>query len=172
MRNLTFVQSLSRLTWDRILLCLLATCLLCQAGHAQETSDSNKSPNKQSAADNQHGPSSTARGKGKVKYAPFFEPTVVKSEGGVINVTLNLAVRPNTVAGRVIQTATYNATVPGPTLLARPGDLLRIQLINNLALPGQKPPPQKIVPCGEPSSSMAAHASMASGSGPDPSMFL
>ena len=165
-------KSLLQPTWNKVFLCLLFTCFLSHTGQAQDATGSDRGPNKQIAADNLPGPLSPATSQGPIKYAPFVEPKVVKSEGGVLNVTLNLAVAPNTVAGRAIQTATYNGTVPGPTLLARPGDLLKIQLINNLALPGQKPPPQKVVPCGDPSRLMATHTSMALGSGPDPSMFL
>jgi FtsP/CotA-like multicopper oxidase with cupredoxin domain len=159
--------SLSPLTWNRALLWLLGACLISQVGRAQDTTGSDAG--KVSAVPNQQQPASSTTSQVRTNYAPFVEPKVVKSEGGVLNVTLNLAVATNRVAGRVIQTATYNASVPGPTLRVRPGDLMKIRLMNNLALPGETPPPQKIVPCGERTLAMV-HASMSSG--PDPSMFL
>ena len=169
MLNLGFIHSLVRLTWNRALLCLLAVFLFCQAGRAQDAIGSGGDNGRQAAARNQPKASSQITPQITSNYAPFIEPKVVKSEGGVLNVTLNLAVTPNTVAGRVIRTANYNASIPGPTLRVRPGDLLKIRLINNLALPGQTPPPQKIVPCGERTIAMTMDASMSSG--PDPSLL-
>lgn len=157
------------LTWKRTLLCFLGACLLCQVGRAQDSTTSVKQAGEQASVRNQPKPSSPLSPPVTANYAPFVEPNVVKSERGVLNVTFNLAVAPNTVAGRVIQTATYNASVPGPTLRVRPGDLMKIRLINNLAPPGQTPPAQKIVPCGE-RTMTTEHASMSSGL--DPRMFL
>ena len=100
----------------------------------------------------------------------FTEPNVIRSDHGVLKASLNLALAPTTVAGRVLETATYNASLPGPTLRVRPGDRLEIKLINNLTHPGGPPPPsQKVVDCGrrtfsEATGGHAAHL--------DPAVFL
>src|SRR5438045_6485688 len=125
--NLVFIPSLARLTWNRALLCLLAVFRFCQAGRAQVAIGSGGDDGRQAAARNQPKASSQITPQITSNYAPFVEPKVVKSEGGVLNLTLNLAVAPNTVAGRVIRTANYNASIPGPTLRVRPGDLLKIR---------------------------------------------
>lgn len=100
----------------------------------------------------------------------FTEPNVIRSEGGVLKASLNLALAPNTVAGRVLETATYNASLPGPTLRVRAGDRMEIRLINNLTFPGGPlPPPQTVVDCGRrtPTETAGGHAAHS-----DPSMFL
>lgn len=95
---------------------------------------------------------------------------MIKSEHGVLKASLNLALAPTTVAGRVLETATYNASLPGPTLRVRPGDRLEITLINNLTYPGGPPPlPQKVVDCGRRTLSQATGGHAAH---PDPAVFL
>jgi FtsP/CotA-like multicopper oxidase with cupredoxin domain len=165
-KTFRFHYSLLPSSRSKALLCLLATCVLWRVGCSQEVTGAvNKPMTAVNRREQLDVPSSQVK-----TYAPFVEPNVIKSESGVLKVTLNLAVAPNTVAGRVIQTATYNASLPGPTLRVRPGDLLQIRLINNLALPGQTPPPQRIVRCGEPASAMVMDAAMSAGA--DPAMFL
>src|SRR5262245_59329149 len=71
--------------------------------------------------------------------APFVEPPVIASNPvtHVLTATLTEAVTPATVGDRsVINTWTYNGSYVGPTLMANPGDLLDITLVNNLP-PGQ-----------------------------------
>jgi len=81
--------------------------------------------------------------------AEFREPPVIRPQGNVLNVSLNVALGRNVIAGRTLETATYNGMIPGPTLRVRPGDRLAIALINNLSQPGgPPPPPQKVVNCG------------------------
>ncbi len=60
------------------------------------------------------------------------EPEVLRSAGGVLDVTLRAA--PGvTIAGRATRALGYNGTSPGPTLSVRPGDVLRVRLQNDLA---------------------------------------
>src|SRR4051812_44877752 len=66
---------------------------------------------------------------------PFTEPEVITSEDGLLEVTLVCEKRQAVVAGQVVNTYTYNGKVPGPTLVAYPGDKLKITLVNNL--PGE-----------------------------------
>ncbi|MCK8434663.1 multicopper oxidase family protein [Streptomyces sp. D2-8] len=62
------------------------------------------------------------------------QPPVLASRDGVLNVSLTAApgVR---LAGRDTQAWGYNGTCPGPTLRVRPGDLLRVRLVNQLDQP-------------------------------------
>jgi FtsP/CotA-like multicopper oxidase with cupredoxin domain len=102
----------------------LAILAICQSGYSQQAASNIQQAN------------------------AFSQPNEIRSLGGVLNVTLNLAVAPNTIAGRVLETATYNGLIPGPTLRVHPGDVLKIRLINNLTLTGAPPPTQHVVDCG------------------------
>ena len=68
----------------------------------------------------------------------FPQPQVHQSSSGVLSLTLqatiggNLVRDPTTGETRVIETPTYNGTLPGPTLRAKPGDVMDILLINEL----------------------------------------
>ena len=87
--------------------------------------------------------------------AEFREPPVIRPQGNVLNVSLNVALGRNVIAGRTLETATYNGMIPGPTLRVRPGDRLAIALINNLSQPGgpparRNPPPSAEAQAGRP----------------------
>ncbi len=62
----------------------------------------------------------------------FFEPEVLRSEGGELQVRLEAAMGTHEVAGRQARTMGFNGGVPGPTLMLRPGDTLRLELVNGL----------------------------------------
>ncbi len=62
----------------------------------------------------------------------FREPEVMRSEGGVLQVTLRAAPGAHEVAGRRATTLGYNGGLPGPTLAVRAGDRLRVRLVNDL----------------------------------------
>ncbi|WP_153011641.1 multicopper oxidase family protein, partial [Serinicoccus chungangensis] len=62
----------------------------------------------------------------------LVEPEVLASGGGRLDVQLQARVDTHEVAGRSATTMGYNGGVPGPTLRLRPGDLLRIELDNQL----------------------------------------
>ena len=61
----------------------------------------------------------------------FAEPPVLRSAGGTLEVALRAAAGV-TVDGRRTRALGYNGTSPGPTLVVRPGDLLRVRLENAL----------------------------------------
>ena len=61
----------------------------------------------------------------------FVEPALLRSSGGRLSTTLRAAPGA-TVAGRRTEAWAFNGTVPGPTLVARPGDTLAITLDNQL----------------------------------------
>jgi FtsP/CotA-like multicopper oxidase with cupredoxin domain len=63
------------------------------------------------------------------------EPEVLRSEAGTLTVRLEAAAGSHRVAGRQVTTLGYNGGLPGPTLQVRPGDTLRIELVNRLAEP-------------------------------------
>jgi FtsP/CotA-like multicopper oxidase with cupredoxin domain len=66
--------------------------------------------------------------------APLAEPPVLRSADGVLAVTLTAAVGAP-LAGRSTRAFGYNGSAPGPTLRVRPGDRLRVRLVNQLAEP-------------------------------------
>ncbi|MGD9891067.1 MAG: multicopper oxidase family protein [Dehalococcoidia bacterium] len=72
---------------------------------------------------------------------PLTQPEVRTSRDGLLDTTLTTSVQPVAVAGRTAIMSTYEGSVPGPTLRVRPGDRLRINLVNNLEqLPDGLPP--------------------------------
>src|SRR5205085_11384485 len=64
----------------------------------------------------------------------FVEPPVWSSHGGVLSGTLVVGRARNRLGGRVIDTLTYNGGIPGPTWSVRPGDEIRVRLINRANL--------------------------------------
>ncbi len=76
------------------------------------------------------GPGGTAL-TGSASASPLAEPPVLTGSGGELDVTLRAA--PGvTLDGRSTQALGYNGSSPGPTLVLRPGDVLRVQLQNGL----------------------------------------
>ncbi|MEN8706170.1 MAG: multicopper oxidase family protein [Nocardioides marinisabuli] len=67
--------------------------------------------------------------------AALVEPSVLRSESGVLAVRLEATRGERQVAGRQVTTLGYNGGLPGPTLRVRPGDTLRIELVNGLDEP-------------------------------------
>jgi FtsP/CotA-like multicopper oxidase with cupredoxin domain len=62
----------------------------------------------------------------------FAEPFVVRSRAGLLDVRLEAARSVHLIAGRQATTLGYNGGVPGPTLRLRPGDTLRVELVNQM----------------------------------------
>src|SRR6185369_17873206 len=62
--------------------------------------------------------------------APFVEPEVRSSTNGELNTTLRMQYAYKNIGGYRLYVRTYEGTVPGPTLRLKPGDVLRIKLIN------------------------------------------
>ncbi|MET1156568.1 multicopper oxidase domain-containing protein [Arthrobacter sp.] len=60
------------------------------------------------------------------------EPVVLSSRGRLLELLLEAAPGQVTVAGREASVAAYNKSLPGPTLRLRPGDRLRVNLVNSL----------------------------------------
>src|SRR5206468_1199421 len=62
----------------------------------------------------------------------LLEPPVRSSVSGVLDTTLAARNARVNIAGLPTATQTYEGIYPGPTLRFRPGDLLRIKLVNQL----------------------------------------
>ncbi len=57
---------------------------------------------------------------------------VISSRNGVLDAVLRVQFAALTLGDRTINTRSYNGTLPGPLLRVRPGDVLRISLLNGL----------------------------------------
>jgi suppressor of ftsI len=69
------------------------------------------------------------------------EPEVRASSDGLLDTTLTAKVMPVPLAGQTATMSVYDGSAPGPTLRIRPGDRLRINLVNSLDdLPPGLPP--------------------------------
>jgi FtsP/CotA-like multicopper oxidase with cupredoxin domain len=64
--------------------------------------------------------------------APLAEPEVRRSVDGVLATTLRCRYAYKDVGGYRLFMRTYDGDIPGPTLRAKPGDTLRIRLVNDL----------------------------------------
>ena len=71
------------------------------------------------------------------------QPKVVESRDGVLDLDLDIAFADVVVNGQTMRLRTYNGALPGPTLVARPGDVLRIR--ENNKLPPEAPMPHENV---------------------------
>jgi FtsP/CotA-like multicopper oxidase with cupredoxin domain len=64
--------------------------------------------------------------------APFVEPEVRRSAKGELNTTLRMRYAYRDLGGYRLYLRTYEGASPGPTLRLKPGDVLRIKLINDM----------------------------------------
>ena len=62
---------------------------------------------------------------------PFKEAKLLRSSNGVLDVTLRVAYAKNFLAGCELNHRSYNGSLIGPTLRLRPGDKLRVKVIND-----------------------------------------
>ena len=79
--------------------------------------------------------SSGARGVPRAPYdkdAPLVEPEVRRAANGELRTTLRAAYTYKDMGGYRLSLRSYEANIPGPTLRLRPGDVLRIRLVNDL----------------------------------------
>ena len=71
---------------------------------------------------------------------PLVEPEVRRAVNGELRTTLRARYAYKAIGGYRLHMRTYEGTIPGPTLRCRPGDVLRIRLINDL------PPNRDVMP--------------------------
>ena len=64
--------------------------------------------------------------------ADFIEPDVIAAANGVVRATLTVKYGDNMIGDCPVHLRSYNGKLVGPTLRARPGDTLRITLVNDL----------------------------------------
>ena len=69
---------------------------------------------------------------GRASAAEFVEPEVRVSQDGLLDTTLNCRVQSVPLAGSTATMSVYEGASPGPTLRVRPGDKLRVTLVNML----------------------------------------
>ncbi|WP_028605147.1 multicopper oxidase family protein [Ottowia thiooxydans] len=74
---------------------------------------------------------------------PLLEPEVRRSVNGVLNTTLRVAYAYRYIGGVKLYVRSYEGVSPGPTLRMKPGETLRIKLINDLP-PNRDPMPADI----------------------------
>ena len=63
---------------------------------------------------------------------PYQRPDDVYSNGGVLTVTLTVAMSNNTIGTDSVHLRSYNGKLTGPTLHTAPGETLKIKLVNDL----------------------------------------
>jgi suppressor of ftsI len=66
-------------------------------------------------------------------HLPFSQPKEVHSHDGVLAVTLVAEERTVQVSGDSVLARVYNGAMTGPTLVVKPGDTMRITLVNHLS---------------------------------------
>jgi hypothetical protein len=71
---------------------------------------------------------------------PLIDPEVRHSVGGQLRTTFRVRYTYQDIGGYKLHLRSYDGMTPGPTLRARPGDVLRIRLVNELP-PNRDPQP-------------------------------
>ena len=66
---------------------------------------------------------------------PLRQPAVYTSHHGVLDVTLVASQKRVTIAGRQVLAKVYNGSFAAPTLIASPGDLIQVKLVDHLNQP-------------------------------------
>jgi FtsP/CotA-like multicopper oxidase with cupredoxin domain len=77
--------------------------------------------------------------------APFVEPEIRRSANGELNTTLRMQYAHKNIGGSRLCVRTYEGAVRGPTLRLKPGDVLRVKLINDM--PPNRDPSRSIICC-------------------------
>lgn len=61
-----------------------------------------------------------------------LEPEIIRSQNGKLEIDLVAQVTPIKINGQTVYAKTYNGTLPGPTWLANPGDVITVNFTNRL----------------------------------------
>jgi FtsP/CotA-like multicopper oxidase with cupredoxin domain len=70
-----------------------------------------------------------------IPHLPFSQPRVIVSHGGVLDARLVAEQRKVMVSGDTVLARVYDGSLTGPTLVVKPGDVMRITLVNHLDQP-------------------------------------
>lgn len=65
----------------------------------------------------------------------LVQPKLIRSANGVLDVVLTASPSAVVIGGVAVNALTYNGSLPGPTLVVRPGDTMTVSLANHLADP-------------------------------------
>src|SRR5207244_1065512 len=90
------------------------------------------SPADRSRADERFRPAPEQAGLARSSTTPWYRPTEVVSVGGTLSVTLTIDYASLTLGADPVRLRCYNGVLAGPTLRAKPGDLLKFKLVNAL----------------------------------------
>jgi FtsP/CotA-like multicopper oxidase with cupredoxin domain len=77
---------------------------------------------------------------GSTDGSPVDDLVIIHSDGGLLEATLIVSEETSNVGSLTAVTAVYNGRIPGPVLKARPGDTIRVHLLNQLAPTSGLPP--------------------------------
>ena len=100
-----------------------------------------------------------------VEGAPLVQPEVRRAVGGELRTTLAVRYTYQDVGGQRLHVRTYDGQIPGPTLRARAGDVLRIHLTNELPPDRDAQPRDHNVPHHYNTTNLHTHGLHASPSG-------
>jgi suppressor of ftsI len=78
---------------------------------------------------------STSALRARASASELVEPPVIASRHGVLNATLVASEERVTVGGQQVLAKVYNGSYAAPTLVARPGDEIKVRLVNHLTEP-------------------------------------
>lgn len=102
---------------------------------------------------------------------PFRELQELSSQNGTLALDLKLGYTDAKIDRDKVRLRTYNGDLVGPTLVAKPGDTLRVRLENTLPCPEGRVCTCKPDPCAGGEESPAAHAEHAASHVPSKSVF-
>lgn len=103
---------------------------------------------------------------------PFPQPQVRASRDGLLDTSLNVRYASHTVGGRPFVARSYEGGLPGPTLRFRPGDVVRVALINGLPPDSGGRPADVNVPHEFNSTNLHVHGVHVSPEGNSDNVFL
>jgi len=83
-------------------------------------------------ADERFRPAPEQRGLARASTTPWYRPVDVVSAAGTLSVTLKVDYASLTLGADPVRLRSYNGVLAGPTLRAKPGDTLKIKLVNAL----------------------------------------
>ncbi|MEA2709737.1 MAG: hypothetical protein QOF78_2338 [Phycisphaerales bacterium] len=102
----------------------------------------------------------------------FTEPDAIHSADGVLRATLAVQYADNVIRGTHVHLRSYNGHVAGPTLRAKPGDVLKLRLENQLPPIAEEPDHNVNVPHGLNSTNLHTHGLHVSPEGNSDNVYL
>ncbi len=103
---------------------------------------------------------------------PTAQPVLLQSKDGLLEATLECRMGTQRCNGITATTPTYNGAFPGPTLKVRPGDTLKVHLVNNLPDDNDPIPPNINIAHHSNTTNLHVHGFHVSPSAPSDDVFL